>query len=116
MTIQGQGQRVVCAARAGALCATIRRGKSTLSFPIYEIGIYEAAARKSDGLVTWRRVGAVPGTRKACRGEPSAALVAAARKYATGAGIPYLPVRHGQPVAQAAADSASDYEYSEAWG
>jgi hypothetical protein len=43
--IQGQGQRVVCVARAGALCATIRRGKSTLSFPIYEIGLYEAAAR-----------------------------------------------------------------------
>lgn len=111
--------KVVCVARAGNRCANVRRGRSTLSFPIYEIGIYETRARKADGVVTWRRIGAVANTRTACWGKPSAALVATAHQYATEAGIPYLHVRHGQlaTVAEkAAVDAQVPYQYSEAWG
>ena len=111
--------KAVCVARAGSACANVRRGKSTLSFPIYEIGIYETRARKSDGVVTWRRVGAVPNTRTACQGEPSTAIIASAYKYSMEAGIPYLHVRHGQLATVAhksAADEQIPHKYAEAWG
>jgi hypothetical protein len=90
--------KVVCIARHGNKCANVRRGKITLSFPIYEIGIYEARARKADGVLTWRRAGAVSGTQTACQGQPSDALWGRALKYAEEAGIPLVHVRHGTPV------------------
>ena len=107
--------KVVCIARHGNKCANVRRGKSTLSFPIYEIGIYEARPRK-DGGVTWRRAGAVAGSQTACTGQPSDALWSRALKYAEEAGIPYVHVRHGGPVTDRhKAEIQRDTPLSDAW-
>lgn len=43
------GDRVCTVARDGSRCAN--------GYPIWVGGIYEARARKSDGVLTWRRVG-----------------------------------------------------------
>jgi hypothetical protein len=100
MTTYNEGSVIVTVARAGARCATVRRGKCVMSFPLYVIATYEARKRQRDGALTWRRVGS-HGEAVACDGSgPSGALLVRADKFARDAGLPYEDrVRHGERVA-----------------
>ena len=91
-------QQVVTVARDGARCANIKRGGVRLSFPVWTVAVYEARARKRDGVVTWRRVESY-GPSVACARGPSDALVERARSFALDTGLPFArKVRHGDVV------------------
>lgn len=76
-----------CVARDGARMA---RGR----YPIWTGAIYKAVARKSDGVVTWRRAGNFGGTRSGYG--PSAKFQAEIREAAE---YRFQPVSHGQRIA-----------------
>lgn len=87
-----EGARTCTIARDGARLAYCRDG---FAVPIWTGGIYQAVRRKSDGVLTWRRVGSYGGTRSGI--EPSRAYVA---ELIEGAPCPWAlgGVVHGERV------------------
>lgn len=90
-----EGSRVCTVARDGARMAGVNKGTAYLAFPIWTGAIYEARARKADGVLTWRKVGTFGGTRTGSP-HPSPSFVAELQDDAP---HPWLDfVRNGQRV------------------
>jgi len=84
-----EGAEVVTVARDGSRCATV--GKR--SYPIWRTAVY-VAARRRDGVLTWRRVMGVG--ESAAGYSISGAMVTRAMAEAERIGVPYRArVRHG---------------------
>ena len=84
-----EGTRVCCVVRDGS-----RQAKTPVgTVPIWTGGIYEARCRKSDGILTWRRVDSFGGTVSGHK--PSNKFL---QQLQSEAPYEWLDVRHGQFV------------------
>lgn len=72
----------------GSRCASVRSAPSRGGYPYYEMGVYEAVRRASDGLLTWRLWGSIGYARSTER--------AVLKDFAaSGSDLPLLQIRHG---------------------
>lgn len=91
-----ENDRIITVARDGARMARVSR---RISVPIFTTAIYEAVARRRDGVLTWRRVGSL-GIATAGRGVTQP-MINRAKRYAAQLELPFYPpgkIYHGLQV------------------
>lgn len=88
------GDEAITVGRYGNACATVRRGRTRLSFPVWSVKLYRAVRRQDDGVLTWRFIKHLsPGVSGKY---VSNRLIAKAKKIAKERRTPYRNVRHGK--------------------